>query len=123
MLTYKSISNPIDIKIFKFSKKIDNNTFIDYENKFNKLLSEGKTFYVIFDLLNIDNFSITFFTQQMHYMYSKSNIIKKYLKASVIVINQSYIPVINFAMAIKKEIVPNLVTSNLEEGVNFLLTN
>ena len=123
MLTYKSISNPIDIKIFKFLKKIDNNTFIDYENKFNKLLSEGKTFYVIFDLLNIDNFSITFFTQQMHYMYSKSNIIKKYLKASVIVINQSYIPVINFAMAIKKEIVPNLVTSNLEEGVNFLLTN
>ena len=123
MLTYNSINNLINIKIFKFSKKIDNNTFIDYENKFNKLLSEGKTFYVIFDLLNIDNFSITFFTQQMYYMYSKSNIIKKYLKASVIVINQSYIPVINFAMAIKKEIVPNLVTSNLEEGVNFLLTN
>lgn len=123
MLTYNSVDKPIDIKIFKFSSNVDNDTFKDYKDKFNELLSNKKTFYVIFDLMKLDNFSLSFFTNQMMYMYSKSKIIKKYLKASVILINESYIPMINFAMKIRKEIVPNLVTSNLEKGIEFLLTH
>ena len=121
MYNFTNIQDPININMFKFSDTINNNEFELYKNNFDQLLNQAKDFYAVFDLLEIKSFNINFFLKQMTYMYSKNNIVKQYLKGSVIVVNKKYESLIKMSLSLKKPITPNYVTSNLEEGVRFLI--
>ena len=121
MYNFTCIEKPININMFKFSDTINNNEFELYKNNFDQLLNQAKDFYAVFDLLEIKSFNINFFLKQMTYMYSKNNIVKQYLKGSVIVVNKKYESLIKMSLSLKKPITPNYVTSNLEEGVRFLI--
>jgi hypothetical protein len=107
--------------MFKFSDPIDDNEFELYKNDLNSLLDKKKQFYAIFDLLEIKSFNINFFFKQMTYMYSKSHIVEKYLKGCVILVDNQYGSIINMALSLKKPIAPNFITSNLEDGIKFLV--
>lgn len=121
MYNFTNIQDPININMFKFSDTINNNEFELYKNNFDQLLNQAKDFYAVFDLLEIKSFNINFFLKQMTYMYSKNNIVKQYLKGSVIVVNKKYESLIKMSLSLKKPITPNYVTSNLEEGIRFLI--
>ncbi len=121
MYNFTSISNPLNINIFKFSEQITIDEFNSYKDNLNFLLNQQNPFYAVFDLLEIKSFNIGFFLKQISYMYSKQDLVKKYLKGSVILVDDSYKTLINVTLAIKKPINPNIVTSNLEDGIQFLI--
>ena len=59
----------------------------------------------------------------MNYIYSNEKEVKKYLKASSIIISQNYIKLIELGFIFKKPITPNYLTSNLENGIQYLIEN
>lgn len=122
MYNFTCIQKPININMFKFSDPIDDNEFELYKNDLNTLLDKKIQFYAIFDLLEIKSFNINFFIKQMTYMYSRSHIVEEYLKGSVIVVDKKYGSIINMALSLKKPIAPHFITSNLEDGIKFLVT-
>ena len=57
----------------------------------------------------------------MNYIYSNEELVKRYLKASSIVISSSYIKLIELGFVFKKPITPNYITDKLEKGVEYLV--
>ena len=121
MYNFTSIDDPLNIKMFKFSHDITLDDFNLYKDNLDYLLNQQQPFYAIFDLLEIKSFNMDFFLKQTTYMYSKKKIVGKYLKGSVILVDDIYKMLINITLSIKKPISPNIITSNLEDGIQFLV--
>ena len=104
MYEFTHITRPFNINIFKFSGDIKDKEFKLYKKDFDNLLNQKNSFYVIFNLLEINKFNINFFIKQMNYMYTKEKVVKKYLKASVILTNGYYKTLIKISLSMKKPI-------------------
>lgn len=123
MYSYTYTNDSINLYVFEFKKIISKDEFDKFKLDFDNLLEKRKPFYVIFNLLGIENFDIKFFYKKMDYIYSKKDIVKKYLKASSIVIRNLYGNLIKLGLKIKKPLAENTVVDNIESGVQFLLNN
>lgn len=123
MYKYYTLKDGFNLRLFEFSEYTSNSDFNLFKNDFDKLLKKKEGFIAIFNLLNIKSFSINFFYQKMNYIYSNEKEVKKYLKASSIIISQNYIKLIELGFIFKKPITPNYLTSNLENGIQYLIEN
>ena len=121
MYKYYTLKDGFNLSLFEFSKKTSNDDFNLFKNDFDKLLKKKDVFVAVFNLLNIESFNINFFYQKMNYIYSNKEEVKKYLKASSIIISKNYIKLIELGFVFKKPITPNYLTSNLESGIQYLL--
>ena len=121
MYKFHSIEEEFKLYVFEFSGKNTNNDFNLFKKDFDKLLNNKEFFVSIFNLLNLQSFDISFFFKKSNYIFSKKEEVKKYLKASSIVISKDYIKLIELGLFFKKPITPNYLTTNLENGIQYLL--
>lgn len=121
MYQYTYTKDIINLHVFKFKENIPKDEFEKFKIDFKNLLDKRETFYVVFDLLNISNFDIKFFYKKMDYIYSNKEIVKKYLKASSIVIKKFYGDLIKVGLKIKKPLSLNTVVEDMNSGVQFLI--
>mgnify|MGYP001189245387 FL=1 len=113
--------NSKNLNLFEFSNKISKEEFNKFKSDFDNLLNKQDKFLVVFNLLKINSFDINFFLKKMDYIYKNKDLVKMYMSGSTIVINNKYLGILKFGLAMKKPLCPNCVTEDLRDGMNFLV--
>ena len=121
MYKFKSTNDEINVNLFEFSDKISKDNLKLFQNDFDSIFSKKKPFFVIFNLLNISSFDMTFFITMLTYIHNNKSLVKQYMKASSIIVNDKYSSILNIGLKIKKPLTPNFVTSDLNQGIQFFI--
>ena len=121
MYNLKRTNDDININLFQFSNTITKDDLINFQKDFDLIFSEKKTFFVIFNLLNISSFDMNFFITMLSYIHKNKVLVKEFMKASSIIVTSKFRPILNMALSIKKPFTPNFVTSDLNVAIEFLL--
>ena len=80
-----------------------------------------KNFYLIFDLLEVGNVNLGLVFKQAKYMMERTELNKKFLVGSVILVKSTVVKgIINMIFSIKKPVSPNLVTDSFQSGLEYL---
>lgn len=109
------------IIIFKFTEKMTEEDFNKLLAVLDKLLSLKKPFAFIIDAKNSKLAPLSCGIALIHWMSRNKQLIKQYLVASCIVTNyKKLITVIRWVFTKQKPTSPNLLTSNYDEGYNFV---
>lgn len=121
MFNFSSIDDPININLFKFYNDIHKEDFKKYEIKMDELYNKKKNFYLIFDLLEVGNVNLGLVFKQAKYMMERTELNKKFLVGSVILVKSTVVKgIINMIFSIKKPVSPNLVTDSFQSGLEYL---
>ena len=122
MYKKKSLIDPFNIQLFKFSDKVSKEELNIFKNDLNSLFTSKQPFYIIFDMAALKSFDISIFMTMTKHIYKNKVAVKEFMKASSIIVSPGIAPLIKIALKFNTPLAPNLISSSIENGIEFLLS-
>ncbi len=69
----------------------------------------------------LKSFDISIFMTMTKHIYRNKVAVKEFMKASSIIVSSGIVPLIKLALKFNTPLAPNLISSSIEHGIEFLL--
>jgi hypothetical protein len=124
MLTITSEEDNYTIHHYKFTEVISNEDMTIYKNHILNEFNNNKKFYAIQDVLEVNNFKLNYMKHFLilDNLFKDKTLVKKYVGATVIVVNKKSKGMFDLIFKFRKTVTPNKIVTSLEEAVQFIFT-